>query len=335
MTHFGIWLVLLLHPATANPDDPRPIHEYNRAHNSTGANCAAFLPDGKTVVLGGGFFAGPGELVYWDVATGRVTRVGKTHCQAIRAVAVSPDGKRIATGGGAGQVKLWDLDGLELADLDPGAAFVSSLAFSPDGRLLTTCADGVDPCTFKVREVATRKLLDPPGVRMEFAHAAAFAPDGKTLAVVWAKNITLLRTDTWATERTVTSAWTSVLAPLYSPDGKLLVVPESKYQPHVTRLGLWDTTTWKQTHTLPVWSFGRAFTPDGRHLLTGGDDGQVRVWDVKTGREVAGWLAATKAGKAVRGLAVSPDGTRVVTCSDDHVARLWDLTKIVPPVKQP
>ena len=72
-------------------------------------------------------------------------------------------------------------------------------------------------------------------------------------------------------------------------------------------------------HTAAVW--GVAFSPDGRLLATGSDEGTARVWDTATGEHLR-----TLAGHAggVRGVAFSPDGRLLATASRDGTARLWD-----------
>jgi WD40 repeat protein/serine/threonine protein kinase len=80
-------------------------------------------------------------------------------------------------------------------------------------------------------------------------------------------------------------------------------------------------------HASPV--FCAAFSPDGQRLATSGGtvpaggDQAVKVWDVRTGREL---LSITRHGALIWRVAYSPDGQRLATASHDGTAKVWDAT---------
>jgi WD40 repeat protein len=112
----------------------------------------AFSPDGKRLAAATGdyksgkksFDPQSGEVRVWDVLTGQQIWILKSHPYCVWSVAFSPDGKRLASAGGAwnepvpGEVKIWDLNtGQEVCTLWHKAA-VYDVAFSSCGRRLAT-----------------------------------------------------------------------------------------------------------------------------------------------------------------------------------------------------
>jgi WD40 repeat protein len=263
-----------------------------------GDSSVAFSPDGKTMA------SGMVEAVaLWDVATGRQISRSRsfTGRRAGRrgqggedmpafSVAFSPDGKTLATGGekdnGDGTVRLWDVaagpkSGGELllprrsGSNSEGGVYV--LVFSPDGKTLAT---GSGAGTVRLWDVATHRQIGKPITHPVFS-SAAFSPDGKTLATGGGDGVRL-----WdvATHRQIGDPLTSPAeSVVFSPDGKTLAT--------VSRTGdgdgtvrLWDVATGRQIrgpftgHTNIDDLLG--FSPDGKTLTTGSDDGTVQLWNV-------------------------------------------------------
>src|SRR5262249_4821175 len=92
----------------------------------------AFAPDGRALFSSDN----QGKVFLWEVNTGRELRRWDL-AHVLTATALSPDGKRLAAGAPAALV-VWDLEtGKELVrSRSDSAGWLTSLAFSPDGRLL-------------------------------------------------------------------------------------------------------------------------------------------------------------------------------------------------------
>jgi WD40 repeat protein len=175
--------------------------------NMTMPGSVAFSPDGKTLAVGGGPVKGPpgsgvtGEIRLWDLATGKHTATFQGHpgegCfsnmfAAAFAVAFSPDGKTLVSGG-ARTVELWDVaTGKRIMTAQGvGGAVVWRVAFSPDGKTVASASEvprpGSDvkqPTQNEIRllEVPTGKPIASFKGHDKMVWTLAFSPDGETLA---------------------------------------------------------------------------------------------------------------------------------------------------------
>ncbi|MGY1984504.1 WD40 repeat domain-containing protein, partial [Nocardia gipuzkoensis] len=195
---------------------------------------------------------------------------------------------------------------------------VTSVAFSPDGRLLAT---GSRDGTARLWDPATgQPASDPLNATNTDWVSVVFSPDGCLLATDGHDRTALWDPITGRMVDDLPSRWIGA----FSPDSGLLA---TKGRDGTARL--WDRTTGMvgepligHTDRVSMSSAAVAFSPDGRLLATGSWDRTARLWDPTTGQPEGDPLIGHT--HTVVSVAFSPDGRLLATGSDDGTARLWD-----------
>jgi len=218
-----------------------------------------------------------------------------------------------------------------LRDWTAPGIWVSSLAFSPDAKVLVSAAalDNV----VRSWDVASGKEIRPAPGHSASVQLVRFASGNRELISLGEDRKVILWDLATGKEQhrlfdrqpfhSDTEVWT---AAALSPDAKMMALgigirrsPENDYS-----IRLWDTTVGKEVsslalHSKEIWSL--AFAADGKSLASGGSDSKVCVWDLSTKKPR--W--SKELASPVRSVVFSPDTKWLATCDDSDRVCTWEV----------
>ncbi|MDE0938169.1 MAG: WD40 repeat domain-containing protein [Mariniblastus sp.] len=281
------------------------------------------------------------------------------HTRGVRSVAFSPDGTQIVSGGYDNKVKLWNgCTGEEIDTLPEQSTYIMDIGFGSNQNTIIF-ADAMHANT--AFDLSTAKVLwnkynssnggfeiaiSPTGDRIASTgmneillidaktgktiskhrtstsvKKMAFSPDGKRLAATFKsfdKGLTIWDTDTGKTIESLGGQ--AILAEniAFSPDGSMLATSD----------GGSEITVWSVANYSERWKTGGSskincvgFSPDGRFVVGGCNDGTLQFWDARSGEKRHTLRGHTG---AVLDFDFHPDGTRIATGSSDGTVKVWD-----------
>ena len=219
------------------------------------------------------------------------------HVDIITHLVFSPDGRFIASASRDKTIKIWSIDGKNIATLTGHEDSITSLSFSADGQFLVSGSwDG----TAKIwRITPSPQPTNPASVQNEKF------PSSPDPLVTW-EFVTTIRADAGR-----------IYGVDFSPDGTQIALATQNQH-----LQIWTVTgkllkNW-QGHQKEV--TGVSFSPDGQAIASSGGDGLVKIWST------TGELQRTLGGHQgrVNSVKFSADGTLIATTGDDRTIKLWD-----------
>jgi WD40 repeat protein len=241
------------------------------------------------------------------------------HADVVSAIAISSNGKTLASSSYDGEIKLWNLStGSLLQTLAGHSDWVSSVAISPNGK---TLASGSYDGEIKLWNLSTGALLQTLAGHSGVISSTAISPNGRTLASgSYDGEIKLWNLSTGSLLQTLTGHSGAVSSIAISPNGRTLA--SGSYDGEIK---LWNLSTGALLRTLKGhrdWVSSVAISPNGKTLASGSYDGKIKLWNLSTG-------APTRTLKGhsgrVSSIAISPNGQSLAGGSSDGELKLWKL----------
>lgn len=277
----------------------------------------AFSATGKILVSGGGPLNKPGEVMFWNVESGKIHAAHYGLSDRILHVATSPDGK-IAAAGADGILRVWNPNRSSEALVfrgDPQA--VEAVAFAPDGLSLASAGRSGRISLWNSSAGSETLNLTAPGTM----DALAFSPKERVVAAAGSNGIVNIWDLDHLEQPKALESGKKIFALAFSPDGRFLACGGDD---RAIRIVDMVKRAWApvrlEGHTVRVHAI--AYHPKGDLLATASDDDTIRLFDPATGQ-----LKDTLKGhnNGILCLAFSPDGKWLASGSYDKTIRLWDL----------
>jgi WD40 repeat protein len=294
----------------------------------------AFSPDGAALAAAGMWKDGgvltQDALVLWDWEAGKLLHVlDSSYAADVNAIAFSPDGQTLVSGGETGRISVWDWrSGGEMKSFVPIAWRISALAFSPDGR--TLAVGGLDRRVhlWDATEWTPRRELirpndrftnDPPVIR-----DLAFSPDGRSVVAASEDGFVYrwILSSAQLVGESLDGHGAPVISVIFSPDGTRLVSGAANGTLMIRSVApdLWQTRRFNASKDD---IFSIALTTDGRTLAAGDTTGQIHFWAAPGGESLGDGIDASWT--TIYSLAFSADGRLLASGDNAGNVALWDV----------
>ena len=292
------------------------------------------------------------------------TRSLAGHTDNIQSLALSPDGKTIASDDGT--VKFWEVggDSTKTKEIKDQGGWVRAVVFLSDQQIITAGQDK----NIKIVDIASSKVIKNLTGHTNLINSLAIAPARDLLVSgSYDNTVNVWQISTGKLLRSLKGHTDKIFGVAISPDGKYIVSASRD-----KNVKIWDGKTGELLKTLSKHTSGVTsvlITPDVKQVISAGNDKSIRVWDIATGnqlfvlsghKEVIGTIAITSDGKylvsggnetpdsihlwnlktrvlildlighkdLVTSLVITPGNLKLISSSQDQSINVWELPKL-------
>jgi WD40 repeat protein len=288
-----------------------PVHV--KYHNKITTRSQQFSPDGKTCVI----VNAPATIQIYNTQSWRLIKSFQIDTNPIMAVAYSPDGKLIATGGyKKGDILIWEVAQGKVVKKLTEVQSIVSLDFSPSGRYLVSSEIIEKPngtSSVKLWNLKSGKLIKRifhEKVSNYYPAQVRYSPDEGLIAIAFANNKRGIGIFDFKTRKMYTiPTKDDVYAIDFNP--VRLVLASGGGSGGNTVIQTWNVRTRKQIKEMSGYKGfinSIQYTPDGKYIVSTAAERKVRFRVTEAGSGVEVQVRTTKSRQKSSGMSMSPDG---------------------------
>jgi WD40 repeat protein len=246
------------------------------------------------------------------------------HTDVIQNVALSPDGKTIASASDDGTVKIWELEGdnsSPIKEIKDQGGWVRAVVFLSDRQIITAGQDK----NIKIIDIASGKVVKTLSGHTNLINSLAISPSNDLLVSgSYDNTVNIWQISTGKLLRSLKGHTDKIWSVAISPNGNEIVSAGRD-----KTILIWDVKTGAILKTLIGSVTGVTcvlFTPNGKQVISGSSDKVIRVWDIASSKQLF-TLSNQGDGDTIGAITITSDGKYLLSGGKDNPnsIRLWDL----------
>jgi WD40 repeat protein len=286
-------------------------------------NCLSYSPNGKYLASGSATKnilsdSGKFEIIIWSTSDGKILSSLSGHNSTIQSVSFDKSAKKLVSADTNGEIRIWSMESMREINFIDGLEFVSTVRFTPDGKFIL----GEYSYDKKVNlwDSETGELITTLPINIQIG-SMDISPDGSKIALSCYHKIQIWSLISKKQLLSIEENSVNGYGIEYSKDGKKLAVGLSSGD-----IKLFDTETLTLLNTLqghfkPVLSV--SFSQDNKYLVSGSSDQMIKLWNLKTQREIKSLVNVHKG--PIYAVSFSPTNYYFATAGQDKNVKIWQV----------